>query len=124
METKTPMQYALMPVVENYFNFSGRARRAEYWWYSLMTTVVGFVMGFVGGLIGESVGLVLIGLFYLVFLIPGIAVTIRRLHDTGRSGWWILIGIIPIIGFIVLLVFMVMDSERGPNNWGASPKYG
>jgi uncharacterized membrane protein YhaH (DUF805 family) len=64
------------------------------------------------------------GLYSLAVLIPALAVAVRRLHDTGRSGWWLLIGLIPLVGPIVLLVFYLLDSDREPNAYGPSPKYG
>ncbi|HUF51616.1 MAG TPA: DUF805 domain-containing protein [Longimicrobiales bacterium] len=70
---------------------------------------------------GDTYG-VLSGIYALAVLIPGIAVSVRRLHDTGRSGWWLLIGLIPLIGAIVLLVFMLSDSAAGDNQWGPNPK--
>lgn len=79
------------------------------------------VIGIIDAIIGSSVlGLILT----LVFLLPSLAVTIRRLHDTDRSGWWILIGLIPLIGAIVLIVFACQDSQPGGNQYGPSPKYG
>lgn len=116
-----------MEVLRKYAEFSGRARRKEYWFFVLFNLIIAFVLGFIDGLIGTfsadyGIGL-LGGLYSLAVLIPGLAVSVRRLHDTGRSGWWLLIALIPFIGAIVLLIFMLSDSERGSNQYGPSPKY-
>lgn len=109
-----------MAVLKNYAGFSGRARRTEYWMFALFNFIITAVLD----LIGMAVKLgTYLGLIYgLLVLIPGLAVGVRRLHDTGRSGWWLLIAIIPIIGAIILIVFMVMDSEPGDNKYGPNPK--
>jgi uncharacterized membrane protein YhaH (DUF805 family) len=105
--------------LSKYVVFSGRARRSEFWWYALFAAIVYIVAGIIDAAIGNQ----LVGyLVALALLLPSLAVTVRRLHDTGRSGWWILIGIIPLIGAIVLLVFEVQDSQPGTNNYGPSPK--
>ena len=86
-----------------YADFSGKATRPEFWWYVLFIFLVSFILAFVSPLLG--------GIFSLATLIPSIAVTTRRLHDTNRSGWWQLIGLVPIVGFIVLLVFLTQESK-------------
>lgn len=108
-----------LSVVKQYVNFEGRARRQEYWMYILF-----YFIFYVGALIIDSViGLGLIALIYsLALLLPSISVAARRLHDTGRSGWWQLIALIPLIGAIVLIVFMVQDSTPGDNKYGPNPK--
>jgi len=109
-----------LEVLKKYAVFNGRARRKKYWMFFLFNIIIAFVLGFVESLVG-SPGV--IGLLYsLAVLIPGIAVSVRRLHDTERSGWWLLIAFVPIIGAIVLLVFMVQDSKPGQNQYGANPK--
>jgi uncharacterized membrane protein YhaH (DUF805 family) len=100
--------------------FSGRARRKEYWLFTLFNIVIVIVLAALDMAIGT--GGILAGLYELAILIPALAVTVRRLHDTGRSGWFILIGIIPIVGAIVLLVFAVQDSHSGDNAYGPNPK--
>jgi len=112
-------------VLKKYAVFSGRARRKEYWYFVLFNFLIGILLGIIDGAIGgfdpEKVGI--LGLIYtLAILIPSLAVTFRRLHDTGRSGWWWLIGLIPLIGWIVLFVFMVLDSDPETNEYGPSPK--
>src|SRR3954468_7338693 len=113
-------------VLKKYAVFSGRARRKEYWMFFLFNLIITFVLILIDSLMGtispqSGLGL-LSGLYSLAVLIPSIAVTIRRLHDTGRSGWWILISLVPVLGGIVLLIFMVLDSEPGANQYGPNPK--
>lgn len=110
-----------LEVLKKYAVFNGRARRKEYWMFFLFNFIIGFVLGIVGGGNLGSLGIILM-LFKLAVLIPSIAVSVRRLHDTERSGWWLLIGFVPIIGAIVLLVFMVQDSQSGQNQYGTNPK--
>ncbi len=114
-----------LDVLKKYAVFSGRARRMEYWMFVLFNIIVSVVLVFVDGMLGlslgEGVGL-LSTLYGLAVLLPGIGVAIRRLHDTNRSGWWLLIGFVPLIGLIVLLVFMVLDSTPGENRFGSNPK--
>jgi uncharacterized membrane protein YhaH (DUF805 family) len=109
-------------MLENYANFSGRARRAEYWWTALINLGIYVVLFGIFDVIGDA-GYVLLGLFYVVILIPSLAVGIRRLHDTNKSGWWLLISLVPFVGSIILIVFLATDGERGPNQYGVSPKY-
>lgn len=116
-----------LKVIRNYVGFSGRARRKEYWMFFLFNLIISIVLAIVDGALGLKIGgeqgAGLLGLVYsLAVLLPGIAVSIRRLHDTGRSGWWLLIALVPFIGFIVLLVFMVLDSQGGNNEYGPNPK--
>jgi uncharacterized membrane protein YhaH (DUF805 family) len=92
-----------LEVLKKYAVFNGRARRKEYWMFFLFNTIIIVVVGFVEGLVGSPDVIVL--LYSLATLIPGIAVSVRRLHDIGRSGWWLLIAFVPLIGAIVLLVF-------------------
>jgi uncharacterized membrane protein YhaH (DUF805 family) len=113
-------------VFRKFADFSGRARRKEYWMFVLFNLIISIVLTFADralGLVSRDGGTGLLGGIYtLVVLIPGIAVAVRRLHDTGRSGWWMLISLIPCIGGIVLLVFMVTDSDAGTNEYGPNPK--
>lgn len=105
---------------KKFAEFSGRARRTEYWMFILFNFIVSLGVGLVDALLGT--GGILGGLYNLAVLIPSFAVCARRLHDTDRSGWWMLIGLIPIIGWIILLVFLVTDSKPGANRFGANPK--
>jgi len=114
------MNYYLA-VLKKYAVFSGRAGRAEFWYFTLFSIIISLVLSLASALVGDNSNI--LGLLYsLAILIPGIAVSVRRLHDTNRSGWWILISLIPLIGFIVLLVFLVQDSQPGQNQYGPNPK--
>jgi uncharacterized membrane protein YhaH (DUF805 family) len=122
--------------LKKYADFSGRARRKEFWTFTLVNVVILFVLAVVaammGGLAGAqgsgapSSGAMFLGfvfvLFYLAVLIPSLAVQVRRLHDTGKSGWWWFIQLVPFIGGIWLLVLFLLDSEAGSNQWGPNPK--
>ena len=114
------MNWYLDVLKNKYALFTGRARRTEYWMFFLFNIVIGLGIAVIESIIGT--GGILGIVFSLAMLIPGIAVTVRRLHDTGRSGWWILISLIPVIGWIILLVFMVLDSHPGDNEYGPNPK--
>lgn len=106
-------------VLKKYVAFEGRARRQEYWMFTLFNIIVSLVIALVDYLIGT--GSILGMIYSLAVLLPSLSVTARRLHDTGRSGWWILISFIPFIGAIILLVFLCQDSQ-GDNKYGANPK--
>lgn len=112
-----------LKVLRNYAVFSGRARRKEYWMFVLFNVIFGGVAVVIDNAIGsgEPSGVVS-GLYSLAVVIPSIAVTVRRLHDVGKSGWWILIAIVPLIGSIWLLVLLASDSEPGENQYGPNPK--
>ncbi len=113
-------------VIQNYANFSGRAQRAEYWYFFLFYLLIYIGLAIADGVTGSfsaETGIGLLGsIFALGMLIPSLAVGVRRLHDTGRSGWCVLIAIIPLIGGIVLLVFTVQDSTPSENKYGPNPK--
>ena len=113
-------------VLENYLNFTGRARRAEFWWYFLANLIITVVLNIIDAAIGSGSGFyggILTGIYGLAVLLPGLAVGIRRLHDTDKSGWWLLLVFIPIVGIIVLIVFWATDGQPGVNQYGASEKY-
>lgn len=105
---------AIQMFFSRFFDFSGRSRRSEYWYAMLFCNIISFV---IGAVVGD-----LAGIWSLVIFIPTLAVSIRRLHDTGKSGWWYLIMLIPLVGPIILLVLFCQDSQRA-NKWGRSPKY-
>jgi uncharacterized membrane protein YhaH (DUF805 family) len=108
-------------VLRKYAVFAGRARRKEYGMFVLISAVVVLVLGIVNGLMGADVPA--LPLYYtLAVVLPGLAVTVRRLHDTDRSGWWLLILLVPIVGAIVFLVFMATLGGKMANRFGASPK--
>ncbi len=128
-------RYFLRALSKNYFQFYGRARRAEYWGFLLFVilTLIGLIivdtlisMAFFGvDTYGDQIFIpILTVIFYLYSVIPGMAVTIRRLHDQDMSGWLYLLNIVPYIGGIVLFILMFFDSRPNPNKHGASPKYG
>ena len=109
-------------VVRKYAVFEGRARRAEFWYYTLIYTLLSIACAVVDGFIGARSGMgILQALLTLALFIPTLAVTVRRLHDTDRSGWWFLISFVPVIGFIVLLIFMVLPGTSGANRFGPDP---
>jgi uncharacterized membrane protein YhaH (DUF805 family) len=110
---------------KKYATFSGRATRSEYWYFTLITVIIGILLSGIDVILGTynwdvEIGL-LGGIFSLVIFIPSLALFVRRLHDTNRTGWWFFILLIPIIGFIVLLVFLCIDSKED-NKYGANPK--
>ncbi len=112
--------------LKKYAVFSGRSRRKEYWYFVLFVVIVSIVLSLIDSLSGtyhsESGTGLLSGIFSLAILIPSIAVSVRRLHDIDRTGWWVLIGLVPLIGWIVLLVFHVQDGAPGTNRFGPNPK--
>jgi uncharacterized membrane protein YhaH (DUF805 family) len=115
-----------LEALKKYAVFSGRSRRAEYWYFVLFNIIVGIVLGWIDALLGTrgsyaGAGL-LSGIYGLAVLIPTLAVSVRRLHDIDRTGWWILIGLVPLIGGIVLLVFALLDGTPGDNRYGPNPK--
>ncbi|WP_374971182.1 DUF805 domain-containing protein [Terrabacter sp. BE26] len=109
-------------LTQKYATFSGRARRSEYWFFYLFSILVTGVLNVLMAVTGAKAISYLAILFGLALLIPSLAVGVRRLHDTGRSGWWLLIGLIPIIGAIILIVFLAGDSQPGPNAYGPPVK--
>ncbi|MGH6780828.1 MAG: DUF805 domain-containing protein [Sphingomonadaceae bacterium] len=134
------MEWMLLPL-RRYAQFSGRSRRKEYWMYTLLVFIIYLVAMFLDSMLGfgstdryadmsetgasvgfNSSGGIITLIAMLALFIPSLAVGIRRLHDTDRSGWWILIGLIPLIGAIVLLVFYCTDGTKGPNRFGPDPK--
>lgn len=129
---------AVSTCFKKYATFTGRARRSEYWWFGLFNCIIGAVLSILlcivavgatsdpyssGSGVAVAFIVLLITVVYLGLLIPSLAVFWRRLHDTGHSGWWIFISLIPIVGSIVLLVFMCSDSQLTTNQYGPSPKY-
>ena len=114
------MELMLEPLFK-YATFSGRARRKEYWLFFLFITVVGLVASGIDALLGfVEMGPVNL-IWSLAVLLPSLAVGARRLHDTGRSGWWLLLYLVPLIGWIVLIVFFCLRGESGMNRFGPDP---
>ena len=117
-----PINWFMNVVTQHYFDFDGRARRAEFWWFVLVYFIISLVLAAIQGLLG--LGSLLTGLLAVGLLLPNLGVAVRRLHDIGRSGWWILIGFIPIVGWILLIYWYVQPGTSGPNEFGADPKAG
>ena len=113
---------------KKYTEFSGRARRKEYWMFVLFNLIFSIVLSLLDQLLGtfsKDIGWgVCSGLYFLAVLLPGLALSVRRLHDIGKHGWWLLIALIPLIGGIWLLVLTVTDSQPGANQYGPNPKAG
>ena len=122
------MEWATLPL-KRYAEFTGRSRRKEYWMFTLLAIGIYIVAsildriagmnGMIAGRYGPITALVALGL-----LVPSLAVSIRRLHDSDRSGWWLLLGLVPMVGGIIVLVLMALDGTRGANRFGADPKAG
>ena len=117
---------AVRTCFSKYVDFSGRARRSEYWYFALFTFLVNIVTTVLDNILGTDYdgttsGGLISTVVSLALLLPSLAVGVRRLHDTGRSGWWILIGLIPIIGWILLIVWYCTDSKPD-NQYGPNPK--
>jgi uncharacterized membrane protein YhaH (DUF805 family) len=112
--------------LKKYATFTGRSRRKEYWFFILFYIVFTIALAYVDGLVGTvdaTSGLgALSSIFLLAMLIPSISVSVRRLHDTDRSGWWLLIGLVPVIGGIVFFVFTLLDGTPDQNRYGPDPK--
>ncbi|MBQ4133229.1 MAG: DUF805 domain-containing protein [Desulfovibrionaceae bacterium] len=108
-------------IQHKFFDFKGRAARSEYWYFVLFYTLINIVISLIAGMISETIGSVLSILVCLGLLLPSLGVAVRRLHDLNKSGWWLLLGLIPLIGAIILLVFFVQRGTVGPNNYGPDP---
>jgi len=112
--------------MKQYAVFSGRARRTEFWMFALFNFIFAMIASIIDTAIGSKLGILQFGIFYLIYslavLIPGLAVSVRRLHDIGKSGWMVLINLIPLIGLIWFIVLTVKDSQPGENQYGPNPK--
>lgn len=115
-----------LKALKQYFDFSGRARRKEFWYFNLFNIIFFYVLLFIFGAIADASGniwiIFLSYVYSLLTLIPSLAVSVRRLHDIGKSGAYILLSFIPLIGFIWLLILWCMEGESRPNQWGENPK--
>jgi uncharacterized membrane protein YhaH (DUF805 family) len=115
-----------LKVLKQYADFNGRARRKEYWMFALFNVIFIITAMILDNVLGLTIGELPYGVFYFLYslavLIPGLAVYVRRLHDIGKSGWMILIALIPIVGPIWLLVLTLTDSNHGENQYGPNPK--
>ncbi len=110
---------AVQTCLSKYATFSGRARRSEYWFFYLAVIVAYIAALIIDAVIGTTL---FVPIVFLGVIVPTLAAGVRRLHDTGKSGWFILIGLIPLVGGIIVLVFFVMDSAPGDNQYGPNPK--
>lgn len=120
MTTSNPFETYFLDIFKFKFaQFNGRSRRSEYWYFVLFNLIVSIGLGIVDAVLGLGF---LSGLYGLIAFIPGIAVAVRRLHDTGKSGLWLLILLIPFIGWIILIYFMIQDSQPFDNQYGPNPK--
>ena len=117
---------AITSVFNNYANFSGRARRSEYWYWYLFSMIVNGVINAGSRAAGEgsmaSIFAVLSSIVAIAFLIPGLSVAWRRMHDIGKSGAWIFLSLVPVVGWILVLVWLCTDSQPGENQYGPCPK--
>ena len=120
------MEWYLKVVRDNYANFEGRARRQEYWMFVLFNflfiVAIALVSGVLAGLLDAPGFMFLYIIYVLAVFIPSLAVAVRRLHDVGKSGWFYLISLIPLIGGIWLLILFVTEGDKGPNQYGPDPK--
>ena len=112
---------AIQSVFTKYVDFKGRARRSEFWYFYFFTMLVNFVISFISR-VSDKAGMVISIIFALAILLPSLAVAIRRLHDIGKSGWYLLIGLIPFVGEIILIVWWAKDSQPEANQYGPNPK--
>ncbi len=104
----------------NYCNFNGRSSRSEFWWYVLFTFVLGCVIS-IAFCWSDTIEYIVSGIVNLALLLPGLGLAVRRLHDTDRSGWWVLINLVPLVGWIIFVYFTVQDSQPVPNQYGGVP---
>lgn len=115
-------------VLKKYAVFDGRARRKEYWMYSLITVLISVGLSIIDQVLGlnKAAGGIspLQTIYGLAVLVPGIAVSVRRLHDTNRSGLWVLVAFIPCVGAILLLIWFIAEGDKGSNQFGPDPKAG
>ncbi|MER6250369.1 DUF805 domain-containing protein [Streptomyces sp. NPDC001584] len=109
-----------LDVLKKYAVFSGRARRQEYWMFFLFNLAAAVILTILDGVLGTSP--VLYSIYVVAVLLPSLGVAVRRLHDTGKSGWWILIGLVPFVGFIWFIVLLATAGQPQPNQYGPDPK--
>jgi uncharacterized membrane protein YhaH (DUF805 family) len=109
-------------VLENYAVFEGRANRAEFWWFVLANIVISIALTILARI--STLFIALQFIYAIGVIVPGLAVAVRRLHDTGRSGWWYFIGLVPLVGVIILVVFLASESVHADNEYGRRPPPG
>lgn len=114
---------AVRMAFDSYCRFQGRSSRSEYWWWVLFVAILSFCIGIIEGILGFSMTAVqaTFGILSLVLLLPGLGLSVRRLHDINKSGWWILLGLIPVVGGIVLIIWFARDSEMTENAMAPCP---
>lgn len=112
--------------LSKFADFSGRARRREYWTFVLVNCLIALLLLILGLAFGEDspASNIMVTIFYLIMLVPNLSVSVRRLHDIGKSGWYMFLSLIPLIGGLILLIWSLMDSEPGENQYGKNPKEG
>ena len=117
---------SIQTVFQKYADFTGRARRSEYWWFVLAYSIVNGVLSGISQALGSGGLSTVISILSLIIalgcLVPSLAVGARRLHDIGKSGWWLLISLVPCVGSILLIVWCAKDSDPGDNMYGPNPK--
>lgn len=116
------MEAAVRTCLQKYATFSGRGDRREFWWWVLAVLLASLLVAVIEYLLFGDDNETLSRVFSLALLLPNLAAGARRLHDTDRTAWWLLIGLVPVIGTIVLIVFFVQDGTVGPNRFGPDPK--
>jgi uncharacterized membrane protein YhaH (DUF805 family) len=116
------MFYWLKCVTKNYTNFNGRARRKEFWMFALVNVIISIIISIIGAIIGSTLGSILSGIFSLAMLLPGLAVSVRRLHDIDKSGYLVLLGLIPVVGAVILLIWTIQPGMTTENQYGPDPK--
>ena len=116
-------RYYVNTLKERYADFQGRARRSEFWYFYLFYVLIIIGSSFSLSMLKESLALTVTMILVFAHVLPLFSVVVRRLHDTNRSGWWFFISLIPVIGTLLLIAFLVQDSVEGENEWGPNPKY-
>lgn len=119
MQRQVTFPEAIKMGFDKYCCFTGRASRSEYWWWALFTFIVGAVLAIVFG--NGTAGSIISGLVTLALFLPGLGLCVRRLHDINRSGWFVLLSLIPLIGAIILIIWFVKESDPTPNQYGPVP---
>ena len=109
-------------VLDNFAAFSGRATRGEYWWFLLASTLLFVGLCALTLVVGSSLFLLIWALYNVVVLVPNVAVSFRRIHDTGRSGWWLFVGFVPVVGSVALVVLLALPGDADANKYGPPPE--
>ena len=113
---------ALKSVIVNFRDFKGRARRSEYWFYLLFECTIDFGLSILANVTGINAFTIIMYVFNIVLLVPGLALCFRRMHDTGKSAWWLLPALISFLGQAYMMLWFIKDSQPGENQWGPNPK--